>query len=171
MRGRFPKRRFSRQIVRCYMCHTFGMGRFGVGHGAPAVSDEGGEAIGQVADLVGRGGEGRIDGAVLEVRLGLLVKRRKRQRREVRVAFVHLGHRLDHLGHDQVVVVVVVVVVEEVQVLGGPACRRHQTQRHADARPASLLEGVLPVLHLHLPLGGRAATAAAPLSRLAPKEQ
>lgn len=132
-------------------CHTFGVVRFGVGHGAPAVPDEGGEAIGQVADLVGCRGEGRIDGAVLEeVRLGLFVERRKGQRREVRVAFVHLGHRLDHLGHDQVVVVVVMVVVEVVQVFGGPARRGHQAQRHADARPASLLEGVLPVLHLHL---------------------
>lgn len=129
--------------------------RFGVGHGAPAVSDKGGEAIGQVADLVGRGGERRIDRAVFEVRLRLLVERRKRQRREVRVALVHLGHRLDHLGHHQVVVVVVVMVIEVVQVLGGPACRRHQAQRHADARPASLLEGVLPVLHLHLPRGSR----------------
>ena len=131
------------------------MGRFGVGHWAPAVSDKSGEAIGQVADLLGRGGEGRMDGAILKVRLGLLIQRRKRQRWEVRVALVHLGHRLDHLGHHQVVVVVVVVMIEVVQVLGGPACRRHQAQWHADARPASLLKRVLPMLHLHLPRGSR----------------
>lgn len=152
------------------------MWSFGIGHWAPAMPDEGGEAVGQVADLVRRRGERRSDGAVIEVRLGLLVQRRKRHWREVRVAFVHLGHRFDHLGHHHVMVVVVMVVVEVVQVLGGPACRCHQAQRHADAWPASLLQRVLPVLHLHLCRAGVALQLQLlhhrdRLSRLAPKEE